>query len=181
MKVEFAEFLDGAIHSCSDRPKGYAIQLGDILVLHLLKSGKNQQLTARLGELHQSALEQHLFLILLVLPARCRDVVPGFCSAEFVQWDSAVLTKIVRAGVSRDLIHPRDEAVGFLIGISIFQNPNEYVMNEVLAGNAISGEAAEEIVEGIAVPLIQNLQLVEIAFPDGYHKGFISPLHVHHL
>jgi len=167
VKVVFAEFLDSAIHSRSDGTKGYPIQLGDILVLHLLKSGQNQQLTTRLRQLRQSALKQLLFLILLVLPARRFDVVCGFCCTEFLQRDLAVLPKVVRAGVSRDLIHPGDEAVGLLIRLSIFQNPHEYVVNEVLTGDAISSEAAEEIVKRIAVPLIQNLKLVEISFPDG--------------
>src|SRR5690349_6912483 len=98
-----------------------------------------------------------------MLPARCCDVVSGFCCLVLLEAIVTVLAQIVRPGVSRDPIYPRDEAVRLLVRLPVFQNADKYVVDEVFAGHAISGETAEEVVERLAISEIQNLELIEIA------------------
>jgi hypothetical protein len=78
-----------------------------------------------------------------------------------------VRAKIVGAGVPGDLAHPRDEAVRLPIRVPVSQNADEHILNEVLAGHAISSETAKEIVERLAIRSIQNLKLIEIPVPSG--------------
>jgi hypothetical protein len=49
------------------------------------------------------------------------------------------------------------------------------IVNKVLAGDAISSETAEEIIERLAIPLIENLQLVEITFTKCGLWSVLSP------
>jgi len=125
-------------------------------------------------------LEERLFLVRLELAARCRNAMLRIRERLGLRRSSLVLPEIVGSRIASDLIHPRDEAICFLISVAVFQNPDKHVLNKVFADHAASGKPAEEVVERLAIALEEDFQLIEIALADGHHDRFVGPVHRHH-
>jgi hypothetical protein len=84
-----------------------------------------------------------------------------------------VLAVIVLTRVSSDLVHPGAERGSWTVGLPVFQNAEEDVLDEVFAGGAISGKPAVEIEERKLIAVKQYPQHFADTFSYLQHKLFV--------
>ena len=77
-------------------------------------------------------------------------------------------------GVAGDLVHPDGELVLAVVGGPVLEDADEDVLDEVLAGGPVPGQAEEEVEEGDVVALEEDGQLLDPAVPDRLHNSVVG-------
>ena len=85
-----------------------------------------------------------------------RDLAPPFA-------------EMIEARIAGDLVHPGGESGAVLVSVTIAQDAEEHVLNEVFSRAAIGGHAQVEVIERGLVTLEQNTELAGIAIAHQLH------------
>ncbi|MNC95291.1 hypothetical protein D3C83_123750 [compost metagenome] len=81
------------------------------------------------------------------------------------------------ADVSRDLIHPGDEAVLGAECFLVFQNAQEDLLHQIFASRAGPVHPAKEVEEADVISLKENCHTDEIAVSNRKHERFVCWIH----
>jgi hypothetical protein len=71
----------------------------------------------------------------------------------------------IRPYIACDLEHPCVEAAIFAKALSIFQNSEEHVLNQILRNRAISREPTKEAEQPLVVPVEKETQFSHVSVP----------------
>ena len=137
----FAQFVEGAMDADLYGGDAAADQAGDFVVAKFLEAAEDQQLAFFFGELHQGAVQEFGFLLLL----RGVGGVDGRRHFRLEGNLRASLAEMVDAGIACDLVDPSAEGSAGAIGLAMAQNAQENFLDEVFAEAAIAGQLAIKV------------------------------------
>ena len=148
----FAQFVKGAMDANFYGRDATADQAGDFVVAKFLETAEDQQLAFFFGELHQRAMQEFGFLLLL----RGVGGVNGWRHFGLEGNLRARLAKMVDAGVARDLVDPGTERSAGAISLAMAEDAQKNFLDEILAEAAVAGQLAIKVEQRGLVAIEQH-------------------------
>ena len=78
--------------------------------------------------------------------------------------------------MARDLIEPGPEIAFRLVGVTVLQNPEKHLLGQILTEGPVRGQILEVAQDARIVPVEEQFQLADGAFPDFPHRLFVFHL-----
>jgi hypothetical protein len=162
------------MHTDFDCPDLTSHDFSDLLVLHIVVPAQDENLPLFCGEFVQGAFKENRLLFMFEILTR------KWCSAlkrlnRLVRQIGFgfVLFEVIETGVARDPKHPCLEPALVTKSVTVFQDPEEHVLDQVLCETSASRHTEKEVAKGAVVPIEQDAQFPEVAIPHGQHQHFI--------
>jgi shikimate kinase len=151
-------------------------QFRDFLVSQFLISGEHQQFPF-LSRQRQQCLTQSCFLLLpfefLVREGASVDNIEIVLQQRF----GTMFSEEIRSRVAGNVVHPGAESAVVTKALSIFENSEEHVLNEILRNGAVARQSAEESEKRLVMPIKEETELSQVTVPYCEHQSFVCVLH----
>src|SRR5579864_571999 len=148
----FAQFVEGAMDADFYGGDAAANQTSDFVVAKFLEAAEDQELALFFGKLHQGAMQEFGFLLLL---GRV-DGIHGWRHFGFEGNLRAGLAKMVDAGIAGDLINPGAEGSAGAISLAVAEDAQKNFLDEILAEAAVAGQLAIKVEQRGLVAIEQH-------------------------